>query len=87
MEAGMSASLTRAAATSLLAERLTREVVGSNLGQCQQALGLIGSARNSFTQARQLNPQCTEAKLGLHDLSRSGLFSRLRGWWRRLPWR
>ena len=28
------------------------------LGHCQQALGLVGPARNSFAQARQLNPHC-----------------------------
>lgn len=54
------------------------------LGHCQQALGLMGPARNSFTQARQLNPQCQEASLALTGLSSAGLGSRLRGWWRRL---
>jgi tetratricopeptide (TPR) repeat protein len=53
------------------------------LGQCQQALGLIGPARNSFTQARQLNPHCQEAGVALGTLSGSGLGARLRGWWRR----
>ncbi len=55
------------------------------LGQCQQALGLMGSARTSFTQARQLNPQSTEAAHALNHLPSAGLFSYLRGWWRR--WR
>src|SRR2546426_6367970 len=32
------------------------------LGQCQQALGLIGPARLSFTQAQQLNPRCDQAR-------------------------
>ena len=54
------------------------------LGQCQQALGLIGPARTSFTQAHQLNPQCQQAGLALTRLSGSGLGPRLRGWWRRL---
>jgi tetratricopeptide (TPR) repeat protein len=54
------------------------------LGQCQQALGFIGPARNSFTQARQLNPRCHEAGVALAGLSSSGLGSRMRGWWRRL---
>ena len=57
-----------------LALKLLQQAVESNaghfllwleLGQCQQALGLIGPARNSFTQARQLNPQCREAGLAL----------------------
>ena len=54
------------------------------LGQCQQALGLIGPARTSFTQAQQLYPQSQQADLALTRLSGSGLGLRLRGWWRRL---
>jgi tetratricopeptide (TPR) repeat protein len=53
-------------------------------GQCQQALGLIGPARNSFAQAQQLNPHCTEAKQAVASLSQGGLGQRLRGWGRRL---
>ena len=53
-------------------------------GQCQQALGLIGPAKNSFNQAQQLNPDCREAVLKLRRLSGTGLFTRLRGWWRQL---
>lgn len=54
------------------------------LGNCQQALGLIGPARRSFTQARQLNPQCRDASLALVRLEGTGLFARVRGWCRRL---
>ncbi len=54
------------------------------LGQCQQALGLVGPARTSFAQARQLNPRCDEAGAALAGLSGTGLGSRLRGCWRRL---
>ena len=54
------------------------------LGQCQQALGLIGPARNSFLQAQQLNPQAREADLALVRLSQKGLWARLRGWSRQL---
>jgi len=54
------------------------------LGQCQQALGLVGPARNSFTQARQLNPECRDAHLALVRLAGSGVTSRLRGWLRRI---
>jgi tetratricopeptide (TPR) repeat protein len=53
------------------------------LGRCQQALGLVGPARVSFTTARQLNPQC-DAGLALGRLSETTLWHRLRGWWRRL---
>lgn len=55
------------------------------LGLCQGQLSLVGPARNSFKQARQLNPQCAQARQGLIDLDRVGLGSRLLGWlrWRR----
>jgi tetratricopeptide (TPR) repeat protein len=52
------------------------------LGQCQQALGMVGPAELSFAQARQLNPNCTEAGLASIRLSHTGLWPRVRGWWR-----
>ena len=58
-------------------------VVWLELGRCQQALGLAGSARHSYEQARQLNPNCQEARLALIRLSGMGAGERLRGWWRR----
>ena len=57
------------------------------LGQCQQALGLIGSARSSYVQAQQLNPHCTETGRAMMSLSGTGLWGRVRGWWRRLSFR
>ena len=54
------------------------------LGQCQQSLGLIGPARNSFNTARQLNPQCTEVSINLTRLSNAGVSARVGGWFRRL---
>lgn len=54
------------------------------LGRCQQALGLVGAARHSYTQARQLNPHCSEVSLALASLSQTGLWSRLRGLGRQL---
>jgi tetratricopeptide (TPR) repeat protein len=54
------------------------------LGHSQQALGLVGSAENSFVQARQLNPQCHEADLALVRLLDAGPWMRLRGWWRQM---
>jgi tetratricopeptide (TPR) repeat protein len=54
------------------------------MGRSQQALGLLGPARNSFTQARQLNPHCDEAGAALAHLSSAGIGSRMRGCWRRL---
>ena len=54
------------------------------LGQCQQALGLVAPARTSFLQAQQLNPNCSDARLALVRLSGTGLGQRLRGWFRRV---
>jgi hypothetical protein len=54
------------------------------LGRCQQAMGLLGPARNSFTQAKQLNPRCEEAGRALGQLAGAGLSSRVRGLWRRI---
>ncbi len=58
-------------------------VLWLELGRCQEALGLVGPAKNSFTQAQQLNPQCREASLGLVKLSQMSLWP-WRRWWRRL---
>jgi tetratricopeptide (TPR) repeat protein len=54
------------------------------LGQCQQALGLVSLAESSFTQAQQLNPQCHEAGTALIALSQKGFGPRLREWFRQL---
>jgi len=53
------------------------------LGQCQQALGLIGPARDSFGAARQLNPKCDAVSLKLATLTQMGFWTRLRAGWRR----
>lgn len=50
------------------------------LGRCQAELGLIGPAQTSFTQAKQLKPDCNEAYYALIELSRKGVFARARGW-------
>ncbi|HTV62157.1 MAG TPA: tetratricopeptide repeat protein [Verrucomicrobiae bacterium] len=54
------------------------------LGRCQQALEMFGPARTSFMQARQLNPNCSEADLALVEVSQTGPVARIRGWFRRL---
>ena len=59
-------------------------MVWLELGLNQQALGLVGPARISFQQARQLNPNCSEADLAMVRLADSGIFARMRGWWRQL---
>lgn len=53
------------------------------LGRCQHALGFVEPARHSFRQAQQLNPQCKEAGLEIVRVSHAGLFTRMKGWWRR----
>jgi len=54
------------------------------LGRCQQAIGLVTLARNSYTQAQQLNPQCNETRDALVKLSEVGFLTRLGGWCRQL---
>jgi len=54
------------------------------LGRCQQALGLVGPARTSYSHARQLNPACLEAGAALMGLGEAGVSTRVRGWWRRI---
>jgi tetratricopeptide (TPR) repeat protein len=53
-------------------------------GHCQQAIGLVGAAEVSFTQARQLNPRSQEADNALHRISEMGIWARLCGKWRGL---
>ena len=76
-----------------LALKLLQQALESNaghfilwleLGHCHQTLGLIGSARTSYIQARQLNPDCRDAGLALSSLSRAGVWPVFQGWLRRL---
>jgi tetratricopeptide (TPR) repeat protein len=53
-------------------------------GLCQKELGMVGSARASFAQAAQLNPQCQHVTAAMIELSQTGVGSRLAGWCRRL---
>jgi len=53
------------------------------LGRCQLALGMPGPAENSFHQAKQLNPDCSEARQGLVRASNASLGARIRGLCRR----
>lgn len=53
------------------------------LGRCQMALGLVGQARHSFSQAKQLNPYSEEVTHAVSKASNTGLLARARGlWWR-----
>jgi tetratricopeptide (TPR) repeat protein len=47
-------------------------------GHCQQAIGLVGAAEISFTQARQLNARCDEADQALLKISQAGPLGKLR---------
>ena len=49
-------------------------------GRCQQSLGLLGPAETSFTQARQLNPDCLAAKDGLDQIHGASLLKRIFCW-------
>ena len=62
----------------------THFVLWLELGRCQQAVGLVGLAKNSFLQAQQLNPGSHLATDALTELSKTGFNARVRGWWRRL---
>jgi tetratricopeptide (TPR) repeat protein len=53
-------------------------------GRCQQALEMFAVAEMSYTQARQLNPNCREAGLALVTLSETDFVARARGWLRKL---
>ena len=53
-------------------------------GRCQQALGLLGAARTSLDQARQLNPQSPQVAAALASLASTGFSDRLRGFLNRL---
>src|SRR5438552_5675493 len=61
----------------------THFVLWLELGRCQQAVGLVGLAKNSFLQAQQLDPGSRQATDALTELSKTSLGSRARGWWRR----
>jgi tetratricopeptide (TPR) repeat protein len=65
-----------------LALDANRGVVWLQLGLCQQELGLVGAARHSFEQARQLMPQPHEATRALAELAHVGFWSQLRRRWR-----
>ncbi len=58
-------------------------VLWLTVGNCERALGLIGAARASFRQAIELNPRCHEARRAVSDLAKTGLATRLGGWWQR----
>jgi len=60
----------------------TKAVVWLQFGRCQLALGLPQVAATSFAHARELDPLCQADSSEISDLAQSGLWRRLRGWWR-----
>jgi len=55
-----------------------RAVVWLQLGQCQEALGMVGMAQTSFDHVLELNPHCTEARQALAQLKPVGWLASLR---------
>lgn len=76
-----------------LAVRLMQQAVEANtghfllwleLGRCQQALGLAGPARHSYTQAQQLQPKHPDVTRAFRELADVNLFSQFWRWCRNL---
>lgn len=67
-----------------LERNTTHFLLWLELGNCQLALGLAGPAERSFREARQLNPDCSAARLALARVADTGLWSRCRGWFRQI---
>ncbi|MDA1274454.1 MAG: tetratricopeptide repeat protein [Verrucomicrobia bacterium] len=61
----------------------SQAILWLQFARCQLALGLSGPASNSFLQARQLDPQCQPDPEEIAELSSAGLWSWIRGRWRR----
>jgi len=59
-------------------------VLWLELGRCQQQLGLLGPAQNSYAQVQQLNPDCAEAHIAHVKLSQTGVLARTHGWFKGL---
>jgi len=75
-------SLAMKLASQALALDSSQAVLWLQLGRCQAALGLPGPANDSFTQARELDPQCPEFGEAAAALQRTGFWERLLGRWR-----
>jgi tetratricopeptide (TPR) repeat protein len=60
-----------------------RAVLWLQLGRCQLAVGLVNLAQSSLLQAQQLDPACRESEVDLIRATHAGLWTRLRGVWRR----
>ena len=67
-----------------LERNTTHFLLWLELGNCQLALGMTGPAERSFNEARQLNPDCSEARLALTRVAATGFWLRVRGAWRQI---
>jgi tetratricopeptide (TPR) repeat protein len=61
-----------------------RVVLWLEQGHCQESLGLMDAAQDSFARALELDRDCHAAAEGLTRLRSHGLADRARGLWRRL---
>ncbi len=60
-----------------------RAVTWLQLGRCQLALGLVDAAQVSFAQVQQLDPTCRDHEADRTRAAHAGLWTRVRGFWRR----
>ncbi len=77
-----------AAALQLAQQALGRDagrfVLWLEQGRCQESLGLVDAAQDSFARALELEPGCDAATEALTRLRSHGIEDRVRGWWQRL---
>jgi len=62
----------------------SRAAAWYQMALCQQRLGLGGAARNSLTQALELDPESREAADAMREIRKMGFLTRLGGAWRQL---
>jgi len=67
-----------------LSHDAARSVVWLQLGYCQQALGMVALAGESFQQARELDPQCFKATMAQRQLAPPSVWAAVRSWWHRI---
>ena len=77
-----------AAALQLTQKAVSRDaghfVLWLELGRCQESLGLVDAARDSFSRALELEGGCDAASEALIRLRSPGFAQRARGWLRRI---
>ncbi len=53
-------------------------------GRCQESLGQVEAAQDSFSRALEIEANCDAATEALARLRTQSLADRARGWWRRI---